>query len=259
MPWMARAPLSSWGNPWLDSWVYLHYRNSHAALVGELSSCRSVEEKRFQSGLGGLFNFIEQARILTFTRKGRHGCEAVNRRICERLIGRWDPAVPAQGIGGFNGSLILILENDYSKGLFNGDVGVFLRLQGRSLGCFRRGDAFLFFPAAFLPCHETAFAMTVHKSQGSEYDQILLVLPEAGNRFLLKKNSMFDFNIVQEKKIGGESTGSSEAAAPGMENFAKRMQVINRMIKSMTATLSIPELLDRTMTLVFAAIDCNTC
>jgi adenylate cyclase len=71
-------------------------------------------------------------------------------------------------------------------------------------------------------------------------------------------NSMFDFNIVQEKKIGGDALEISEAATPGVENFAKRMQVINRMIKSVTATLTITELLDRTMTLVFEAINCNT-
>jgi adenylate cyclase len=79
-----------------------------------------------------------------------------------------------------------------------------------------------------------------------------------GTTGMALNNSMFDFNIVQEKKIGGEAVASSEAAAPGMESFAKRMQIINRMIKAVTATLTIPELLDRTMTLIFEAVNCNT-
>jgi adenylate cyclase len=73
---------------------------------------------------------------------------------------------------------------------------------------------------------------------------------------LALNNANFDFNIVQEKKIGGEA--HADAAQPGLENFAKRMQVINRMIKSVSATLTVNDLLDRTMTLLFEAINCDT-
>ena len=81
---------------------------------------------------------------------------------------------------------------------------------------------------------------------------------EWGKQSMELNNSMFDFNIVQQKKIGLDAAGPGDAAAPGLENFAKRMQVINRMIKSVTGNLSIPELLDRTMTLVFEAVNCDT-
>jgi adenylate cyclase len=73
---------------------------------------------------------------------------------------------------------------------------------------------------------------------------------------LALNNANFDFNIVQEKKIGGEA--HADAGQPGLENFAKRMQVINRMIKSVSATLTVNDLLDRTMTLLFEAINCDT-
>ncbi|MDB5105118.1 MAG: recD [Fibrobacteres bacterium] len=142
---------------------------------------------KWMASLDELFSYLDQARILTLTRKGWHGAVSVNRRIRERLIRRWDPGARPDGTEGFNGSPILILENDHSKGLYNGDVGVLLRLGGRSMSFFRRADAYLAFPAPFLPRHESAFAMTVHKSQGSEYDQALLVLPESGNRLLYKE------------------------------------------------------------------------
>jgi exodeoxyribonuclease V alpha subunit len=136
-----------------------------------------------------LFAYLDQARILTFTRKSWHGSVSVNRRIHERLARRWDPAddIGTGAAGGFHGCPILILENDHGKGLFNGDVGLFLRLAGRPLAFFRRADSFLAFPAAFLPRHEPAFAMTIHKSQGSEYDHALVLLPESGNRLLYKE------------------------------------------------------------------------
>jgi adenylate cyclase len=78
----------------------------------------------------------------------------------------------------------------------------------------------------------------------------------AGSSSLALNNANFDFNIVQEKKIGGEA--QQDAAQPGLENFAKRMQVINRMIKSVSATITVPDLLDRTMTLLFEAVNCDT-
>lgn len=78
----------------------------------------------------------------------------------------------------------------------------------------------------------------------------------AGASSLAFNNANFDFNIVQEKKIGGEAPAGTDQ--PGLENFAKRMQVINRMIKSVSATLTVNDLLDRTMTLLFEAVNCDT-
>ena len=77
-----------------------------------------------------------------------------------------------------------------------------------------------------------------------------------GASSLAFNNANFDFNIVQEKKIGGEAQAGTDQ--PGLENFAKRMQVINRMIKSVSATLTVNDLLDRTMTLLFEAVNCDT-
>lgn len=65
-------------------------------------------------------------------------------------------------------------------------------------------------------------------------------------------NSSFDFNIVEEKKIGGT------AADPSQDSFAKRMAVINKMIKSLGSVNSVADLLDRTMTLLFEAVNCDT-
>jgi ATP-dependent exoDNAse (exonuclease V) alpha subunit len=225
-------PGAGWDG-WLQSWVDFHYLDhtfdparfpgrtlatqrsaSYEDLIFALGRFHPPEDALFHAGLAWkskagpppqaafaawlaaldeIFAYLDQARILTFTRKGWHGSVSVNRRIRERLVRRWDPQAAGGGSAGsdgnesFNGSPILILENDHAKGLFNGDVGVLLRLNGRAMAFFRRADAFLAFPAAFLPRHEPAFAMTVHKSQGSEYDQALVVLPESGNRLLYKE------------------------------------------------------------------------
>ena len=213
----AAAYRAGWDD-WLEAWIDFHYlehsldpaRFSHAnppsrtlatprraayvVLIRELCALASAEDPRRDELLAESFAYLDQARILTFTRKGWHGAVNVNRRIRERLIRSWDPAArearpgaAAESVGGFAGSPILILENDHGKGLFNGDVGIQLRIQGRDLVFFRCAVGFQGFPAAFLPRHECAFAMTVHKSQGSEYEYALVVLPEAGNRLLYKE------------------------------------------------------------------------
>ena len=78
----------------------------------------------------------------------------------------------------YPGRPVLVTANDYNLKLFNGDLGVALTDAGGSCRvCFRGEHGIRRFPPARLPQHETAFVMTVHRSQGSEADEILLVLP----------------------------------------------------------------------------------
>jgi exodeoxyribonuclease V alpha subunit len=76
---------------------------------------------------------------------------------------------------------VLVTQNDYQLSLFNGDVGiVFPDTASGGLGaCFAAADgsARVLAPSR-LPPHETVFAMTVHKSQGSEFDDVAVVLPD---------------------------------------------------------------------------------
>ena len=74
---------------------------------------------------------------------------------------------------------ILVTSNDYRARLFNGDVGICWPDDGRAWVWFPDEEAGLRRMApARLPAHETAWAMTVHKSQGSEFDGVTLVLPD---------------------------------------------------------------------------------
>lgn len=119
-------------------------------------------------------------RILAALRHGPHGVETLNALVTAILAeeGLIRPAGPW-----FAGRPVMITENDHTQRLFNGDIGV--ALPGPDTG---EGPGFrVHFQAADgttrdvsparLPRHETAFALTVHKSQGSEFDRVLLVLP----------------------------------------------------------------------------------
>ncbi|MFO7708963.1 MAG: exodeoxyribonuclease V subunit alpha [Desulfobacterales bacterium] len=139
--------------------------------------------------LGGL----ERFRVLCAHRSGAFGAEGVN-RLAERLLAqqgaiRTDPRRRGPW---YAGRPVLITRNDYALGLFNGDTGITLAEPGDSAE-----ELFVFFPDAAggmrrflpyrLPEHETVFAMTVHKSQGSEFDEILLVLPDRDSPLLTRE------------------------------------------------------------------------
>ena len=79
----------------------------------------------------------------------------------------------------YAGRPVMILENHAELGLFNGDIGIALSNESDQLQVYfpMNGEFKAFMPAQ-LPEHETAFAMTIHKSQGSEFAHVLIVLPE---------------------------------------------------------------------------------
>ncbi|MEK6354821.1 MAG: AAA family ATPase [Burkholderia cenocepacia] len=135
-----------------------------------------------------LFDALNRFRILCATRSGSRGAEHVNALVAAHV--RHAARVPlAVGAHWFTGRPIMVTRNDYALGLFNGDIGIALPdAHGVLRVWFRRADgsARAVSPAA-LPPHETAFALTVHKSQGSEFDEAALVLPVSFGRVLTRE------------------------------------------------------------------------
>ena len=131
-------------------------------------------------------------RILTAVREGPQGARGLNARIEALLSGSGLGGSPRRGAGPgyFHGRLLLITENSYRHRLFNGDIGICLADDSGALVAWFPGDdpqqPRPFHPAA-LPAHDSAFAMTVHKAQGSEFDTVWLVLPERFNRVLSRE------------------------------------------------------------------------
>ena len=122
---------------------------------------------------------LQQFRILCAVRHGPFGVENLNALAEEALA---DAGLLVPRSGWYRGRPVMITRNDYNLQLFNGDSGIILpdAEAGGELRAFfisAAGKLRRFLPSR-LPLHETAFALTVHKSQGSEFDRLLLVLPE---------------------------------------------------------------------------------
>ncbi|SFN61472.1 exodeoxyribonuclease V subunit alpha [Dokdonella immobilis] len=123
-------------------------------------------------------------RILCALREGPQGVSGLNRTVANALHG-------AVGEREFvHGRPILVTSNHHALGLYNGDVGVFFRERPesplRAWFARRDGDVHALLPAQ-LPAHDSAYAMTVHKAQGSEFDTVELVLPEQPHPLLTRE------------------------------------------------------------------------
>ena len=124
-------------------------------------------------------------RILCALRAGPHGVVNLN-RLAEQSLA--DAGLFSPDKTFYAGRPLIVLRNDYSLRLFNGDTGIVLPDEHGELRAFFADDGGVrSIPPSRLPEHETAFAMTVHKAQGSEFDRILLVLPERDSPVLSRE------------------------------------------------------------------------
>jgi exodeoxyribonuclease V alpha subunit len=169
-----------------DSYVDLVERLGR--LAGSPEAIRGDESNEM---LTRLFTHAYRCRILTLLRHGRSGARSINDRIAGGLRQILDPvSQPDSRL--FNGALVMITRNDYTRDLYNGDVGVVLRQDdGIYRAFFKRGDRPVAFPASSLADWDLAFAMTVHKSQGSEFNDTLMILPEDAEHRLLTREIIY--------------------------------------------------------------------
>ena len=85
------------------------------------------------------------------------------------------------------GRPLLVTENDYELGLHNGDTGVVIAGEGRVQAAFARGGTAVPFSPSRLGAVDTVYAMTIHKSQGSQFLAAAVLLPEPGSRLLTRE------------------------------------------------------------------------
>jgi exodeoxyribonuclease V alpha subunit len=131
-----------------------------------------------------LVDAFESKRILTPYLEGSFGVRMINQLI-EALLESQDLKRPGQAH--YHGQPILVVENDHHQGLANGDLGICIdteRVSGwgnsyteRYQVAFRGPEALRYLPVSLLPKFETSFGMSIHKSQGSEYSDVLLLVP----------------------------------------------------------------------------------
>ena len=140
--------------------------------------------------VGAATEVFARFRALCAVRDGPRGVEAINRMVSKHFRSALKhPLDPGEHSEWYPGRPVMVLRNDYVLKLFNGDIGIVMPDDSGALTVFfPEGDAgFRAVAPVRLPAHETAFAMTVHKSQGSEFDQVIVLLPEGHNPVLTRE------------------------------------------------------------------------
>ncbi|MFU8789972.1 MAG: exodeoxyribonuclease V subunit alpha [Methylobacter sp.] len=136
-----------------------------------------------------VFQAFNCFQVLCSNRQGKNSVADINYRVEQKLAaqkrinlsGLWYPGRP-----------IIVTQNNPALHLYNGDIGICMKDNidsiGRLMVYFQRPDGSVkkYLPARVPPC-ETVFAMTIHKSQGSEFEEVLVALPEAINPVLTKE------------------------------------------------------------------------
>jgi len=123
-----------------------------------------------QPNLNDAFELMRRFRILCAIRESDAGVIDINRRISQRINSSRAPF--------YHGQPIMVTQNHYGLKLFNGDLGIVWSEQDKPLMAWFESDN-EYRPVALgrLPRVETVYAMTIHKTQGSEFDEVLMILP----------------------------------------------------------------------------------
>ena len=166
-------------------------------------------------------------RLLTALREGPQGARGLNARIEAALSGRRIGTPPAW----FPGRLLLITRNHHPLHLFNGDVGICLPDEhGVPLAWFAgEGGVRALHPAA-LPAHESAFAMTVHKAQGSEFDEVWLQLPRTDSRVLSRE---LLYTAITRARDVLHVAGSANVIQAALSRHASRVSGLGRRLSTL--------------------------
>jgi exodeoxyribonuclease V alpha subunit len=145
------------------------------------------ERGAFDAWVMSVLRDFDRFRVLCAVREGDWGAMPLNQAI--------ESALQAKGLIAacgewYEGRPVMVTRNDAAAGVFNGDIGIVLGTEGGDAApraYFLDGPSVRSVSVGRLPHVETAFALTVHKAQGSEFEHSVLVLPSQASRVLTRE------------------------------------------------------------------------
>jgi exodeoxyribonuclease V alpha subunit len=167
-----------------------------------------------------LWNLSLKKRMLSAERKGPRGVDFLNRQAFKNMM-RTEAARKHTDGKYFAGQLLILTQNQPMYQLYNGDTGIVVFSDNRPYLMLKK-DKFVFYPLALLPADalESAFAITIHKSQGSEYEEILMFLPSQIGHPLLTNQIVYTGITRAKKKV--TTVVSPEAFQAACSTVTKR-------------------------------------
>lgn len=219
---LAEKILEKWSNAFCADLVGLA---SAIDPTKELSRIDCSEHEKRQT----LWNAAERARILSAERRGVQGVETINRIICSKIRKKFSGDGKVFASRYFPGQVLMFTRNQADFKLFNGDSGIVVKsAEGLDYLMIQKGGEFSCYPLSLFPSDslETAFAITIHKSQGSGYGNILMFLPLQSGHPLLNRQILY--TGVTRVKMGAKIPGSLTLVASKPRLLEARRTQIER-------------------------------
>jgi exodeoxyribonuclease V alpha subunit len=186
-----------------------------AVRSGALGAARSVMTAARAGDGAGALAALATFRILCAHRRGPYGVSTWNARVEGWMQDGADEFSATDRW--YIGRPLLVTENDYELGLNNGDTGVVVAgPDGRVMASFERGGEPALVSPSRLGAVDTVYAMTIHKSQGSQFDAAAVLLPEDGSRILTRELLYTAATRARSRLIlvGSEETIRAAVARP---------------------------------------------
>jgi exodeoxyribonuclease V alpha subunit len=163
---------------------------------------------------------LEDHRVLCAHREGPSGVQD-----WDRLAREWAQAPPEEW---YPGQPLLVTANDHEARVYNGDTGVVVDVGGGDLrAAFLRGSTPLLLPPSLLSSVETVHAMTIHRSQGSQYGTVSVVLPPVESSLLTRE---LLYTAVTRARSHVRVLGSEQALRAGVERRVLRASGLQRRV-----------------------------
>ncbi len=197
-------------------------------LIRKGRSRKALDDVQHQIWVQSVLLAFDQFRILCAVNKGDWGTEALNRTVLKALD---QAGLITAKKEWFAGRPIMVTRNDRELGVFNGDVGVVLpgRIDSAAFRAyFLDGEQVRSVSVTRLAHVETAFAMTVHKSQGSEYEHVALVLPPGKNEYLSRE--LVYTGITRARKFLTIVEGQQGVFLQAVTQPSRRISGLGRML-----------------------------
>ena len=177
------------------AWQILHEGNENIAVLEEdlvdyMAAQQTDYLRLIKAGAGfdEIYRVFSRFQVLCANRLGKNSVADINYLLEQKLFGQ--QMINLSGLW-YSGRPVMVTQNNPALHLYNGDIGICMpdkEQGGKSRVFFQRADGSVkkYLPAR-LPHCETVYAMTIHKSQGSEFEEVLIILPETINPVLTKE------------------------------------------------------------------------
>ncbi len=148
---------------------------------------------QFEDRIKNAIQSFNQFRILTAIREGSQGIQGINKKV-EHKLANWYPSIFRTDLEFYEFRPVMVTKNNYNvtPTLYNGDTGIIAKDEkGELKAWFEKDGKIIPYACGFLGRVETNFAQTIHKSQGSEYPKVLVVMPKNKDILILTKELLY--------------------------------------------------------------------